>query len=101
MTLERAPRSVLGPACVLSLLVTLLVVLFAPFAAAAPLVPKALAEKHEKTAAADEARPPEPEAELGSPLASMRTFLELCRAGDYEAAAGFLELSKGRLADGP
>lgn len=101
MTL-RAPRLVLVPTRVLSLLVALLVVLFASAAVAAPLVPKAPAEKKtDEKAADDEVRPLEPEAEPGSPLASMRTFLELCRAGDYEAAAGFLELPKSRAAEGP
>lgn len=31
-----------------------------------------------------------------SPQASMRAFLDACRAGDYETAAGFLELPAGR-----
>jgi len=31
----------------------------------------------------------------------MRTFLELCRAGDYEGAAGFLDLSRSEQAHGP
>jgi MscS family membrane protein len=51
--------------------------------------------------AAEPAPPPDPEAEPGSPLASVRTFLELCRAGDYAEAAGFLELPRNRIEQGP
>lgn len=78
----------------------LLVVLLLPLhARAAPLAP-ADPEAPAKTEASVEPEP-EPEAEPGSPLASLRTFLDLCRAGDYEAAAGFLELSKNQAEEGP
>lgn len=42
-----------------------------------------------------------PEPEPGSPRASVRTFLELCRDGDYEAAAGYLELGRVGPEQGP
>jgi MscS family membrane protein len=68
-----------------------------PAAAAAPPSTAARPTPAEpKEAEPKEPEPePEPEAAPDSPLASMRTFLELCRAGDYEGAAGFLELPRG------
>jgi MscS family membrane protein len=65
----------------------------APAPALAPASPTADAEA--------EPAEPEPEVAPDSPLASVRTFLELCRAGDYEAAAGFLELRPDARDEGP
>lgn len=77
--------------------VLLLVVLLPLHARAAPPTPA----KPETPARTEVPAEPEAEAEPGSPLASLRTFLELCRAGDYEAAAGFLELTKAQAEEGP
>lgn len=62
-------------------------------AAAAPEVPAS--DPRAPAEAAD------PDADPDSPLASVRTFLELCRAGSYEEAAGFLELTRGNDEQGP
>jgi MscS family membrane protein len=65
-----------------------------PAAAAPPTAARpAPANKEDETPPEPEAEP-EPEAAPDSPQASLRTFLELCRAGDYEGAAGFLELPR-------
>ena len=44
--------------------------------------------------------PPE-EIPPDSPRASVKRFMELCRAGEYAEAAGYLDLSDAQKADGP
>ena len=100
----RAPRPSDGPArhlrrplhLALTLALLLAALLEATIAAAAP-VPARPAP----TASDEPDEPDEPKVAADSPRASMRTFLELSRAGDYEGAAGFLELPRDRTGDGP
>ena len=64
--------------------------------------PAALAQtKPAPTAAADAGPPPEPEAAPDSPRASVRRFVDACRAGDYDEAARFLDVPSGKNFDGP
>jgi MscS family membrane protein len=80
-------------------LAALLVALSRPLGAAA--APPTLRPTPEAEPEPEPAPQSEPEVAPDSPLASMRTFLELCRAGSYEDAASFLELPRGSAADGP
>jgi len=43
---------------------------------------------------------PEPEVAPDSPRASLKQYVELCRAGEYEEAARFLDLPPGKNVDG-
>lgn len=100
---SRATRSLLlalGPLRAALGVLLLLAALLGPTTTAAAPAP-APPRPAPSTADAEPEPTPEPEPEPDSPLASVRTFLELCRAGDYEAAAGFLELPRGTEAEGP
>jgi MscS family membrane protein len=84
------------------LLLRLLVVLTAVLcpaltAAASPALPPTGAENGEKAGAAAEEEKVAPD----SPRAAMTEFRRLARAGDYAAAARYLDLSKAGATDGP
>ena len=74
-------------------LVFVMISVCAPLAIAQP--------KPAPSASAEVTTPPEPEAAPDSPRASVRRFVETCRAGDYEEAARFLEMPPGKSSDGP
>ncbi|MFO0588755.1 MAG: mechanosensitive ion channel family protein [Polyangiaceae bacterium] len=79
-----------------------LVWLAAVISAAGLFAPAASAQtKPAPTASADAGPPPEPEAAPDSPRASVRRYVDACRAGDYEEAARFLDVPNGKGADGP
>jgi MscS family membrane protein len=73
--------------------------------AAAPRPALALQSGGEPAASAarsaSPAAPAPEEVALDSPRASIKRFLELCRAGEYAEAAGYLDLSDAQKVEGP
>lgn len=72
--------------------------LLALFAALyAPALP---AQPRPPTASADAGAPAESDAAPDSPRASIRQYVELCRAGEYDEAARYLDVPPGKTVDG-
>src|SRR6185503_12757051 len=77
----------------------LLVALAAAPAAAQP--PRPIPSAEAPPAASAAAPPPAPEMAPDSPRASVKHYLDLCRAGEYAEAAEYLDLPEARRAEGP
>ncbi len=82
----------------LAIAIALFASLFAPTIGAQP---KPSGAPTASASAAPSGGAPEPEAAPDSPRASVKRFVELCRAGNYEEAARFLDLPQGKGGDGP
>jgi MscS family membrane protein len=80
-------RLLLAPALALSLLAA------APALAAQPMPPPI-------ASASAAPAPPTPEPPADSPRASVRRFLDLCRAGEFGEASAYLDLSDNQKAEG-
>ncbi len=100
MPLSR-PRRRAAPAGSLLLVVAALALVLVSVPAQAVADPRPAAAAVAASASAPPAPPPEPEIAADSPRASLKRFLDLCRAGEYADAAEYLDLAEADKAKGP